>query len=231
LGRALLAMRPLHSLLAVLALWFLLLASGCGFIQVPTRVYVNEGVLAIRYDVRSNVVERLVKKEKMREYYVPLSVEPPQGYSYKMLGRSVVLEKPNQKSVTCEGLDGIESSNRLFSSWFTEYWCFRPVSGTNLWTAIALSDSRFYGPYGSERWKSEAVDLKVYLFDTKRILSARQLRTFAPRALDSSNQHFSYKSGDGYEVYDILKDTAEPSSQPSAWRELTLRDFGGKEQP
>ena len=91
---------------SALAAGCLLFGAGCGIVRVPTHSFVAKTVLGVRYQ-GTNAVERIVAKEHVREYYHPLSVEPPSGYSEKRWGRTVEAERPNQKPIRCASLEAL----------------------------------------------------------------------------------------------------------------------------
>jgi hypothetical protein len=212
--------------LYVLAVLGSLFLQGCGLLMVPRKSSVEETAVGIRYDAAGNTVERIVAREHVREYYVPLSLEP---HSWKRWGRVVEMESANQTPVRCQSLEAL-GRHEQFWDWMG--WYFHPITGTNLWTAILWNGDRLNGGYRTNKWDRD-VFIEVYLFDYRTILRTNHLTTFSPHGrhgnpelrFDPAGRHFTYKTKDGYETFEVLEGTIRECKSLPEDPVLTLKDF------
>ncbi len=229
------SVKSVRYMLAAVGFLCLVFTSGCLVPPLPTKFYTNEDVLAVRCDAHSNVVERLVKKQSVMLHLDTggMLICEGSGIAEKDFARRVYVDRTNQSNVRYKSLESIDR-NMPYWAWFSRDWHFRPILGTNLWAAVhGLLNFYSWPPAGvTNDWEKD-VGFDIYVI-TPDTLSVKRLTAFAPAGrhgfpelmFDSANQHLTYRTRHGYEIYSLLDDTIFSGRQPSECLALVPRDFG-----
>jgi len=111
-------------------------------------------------------------------------------------------------------------------------WNFWPVPETNLWIAVNSASNHYERNF---LVGDEDVYLKVYLFDSEKVIRQKELTVFVPEhyndgypdfRFDPLYQRITYKTHNGYETYDFLGDIIVSCETPSGKPALPIKKRG-----
>lgn len=200
---ALLRSAPLFSALSFCALIF----SGCAIWP-----YQESHVIAARPGSGTNVVERLIQSDiglaswaLLKPCYAGPEIDKGAfHYSYYV----------KQSSGSRTKVGGLTFLKHEHQDWkdqdnlWDHYWKVRPVMGTNLWVAFQQYPGR----------TPNELRLGLHLFSAEGVVAERELNgvPWVPDdfRFDGLSQKLTYRTQQGYETYDLLRDTVVPSGAP-----------------
>jgi hypothetical protein len=200
----------------------MLLMTGCA-----VWPYNEKHIIAVRPENGTNIVEKLVQSDTgwaswvlLKPCYAGPDVsKSPSKYTYFIEGKSG--RRTKVECLTFLRKHGLKNDSYQDTLW-RGYYDVRPVINTNLWLALHRYPSSYRRTVNdTNNWEYDR-SFELYVFNNREIVHQRSWTAMPWRQdgtnvefrIDPTNHRITYQTTQGYETYDVLRDTVTPSDMP-----------------